>query len=182
MTDAPARAAGGSWVALIGDAFRPAAAAWIGARGGLLAVPLLLAVGVRGPSAWDPMRLHLAVEWRGGGLVGRASVGPLSAPPPGCPMAPLPGRPDYVAEATRRVVDAPTGPSSPPTARQESESPHLARKPNYDFEKRKKEQERKQKQDAKREEKLRRKREGLPDEEPGEDGEPAVDGDDTPGA
>jgi hypothetical protein len=59
----------------------------------------------------------------------------------------------------------------------------LARKPNYDFEKRKKEQERKQKQDAKREEKLRRKREGLPDEdEPGEDGAPAADGDNTPGA
>jgi hypothetical protein len=57
----------------------------------------------------------------------------------------------------------------------------LARKPNYDFEKRKKEQERKAKQDAKREEKLRRKREGLPDEEePGEGDVPAADGDDTP--
>jgi hypothetical protein len=56
----------------------------------------------------------------------------------------------------------------------------LARKPNYDFEKRKKEQDRKAKKDAKREERLARKRAGLdPDlvEMEGEggaaDGEPA---------
>jgi membrane protein involved in colicin uptake len=36
----------------------------------------------------------------------------------------------------------------------------LARKPNYDFEKRKKEQDRKAKKDAKREERLARKRAG----------------------
>ena len=36
----------------------------------------------------------------------------------------------------------------------------MARKPNYDFEKRKKEQDRKQKKDAKREERLLRKRNG----------------------
>jgi len=40
----------------------------------------------------------------------------------------------------------------------------LARKPNYDFEKRRKEQERKAKKDAKREDRLRRKREGVPEE------------------
>jgi hypothetical protein len=39
----------------------------------------------------------------------------------------------------------------------------LAKKPNYDFEKRKKEQDRKKKKDAKREERLQRKRDGLPD-------------------
>ena len=36
----------------------------------------------------------------------------------------------------------------------------MAKKPNYDFEKRKKEQDRKQKKDAKREERLLRKRGG----------------------
>lgn len=39
----------------------------------------------------------------------------------------------------------------------------MAKKPNYDFEKRKKEQDRKKKKDAKREERLQRKRDGLPD-------------------
>jgi hypothetical protein len=39
----------------------------------------------------------------------------------------------------------------------------LPKKPNYDFEKRKKEQDRKKKKDAKREERLQRKRDGLPD-------------------
>ena len=39
----------------------------------------------------------------------------------------------------------------------------MAKKPNYDFEKRKKEQDRKRKKDAKREERLQRKRDGLPD-------------------
>ncbi len=37
----------------------------------------------------------------------------------------------------------------------------VAKKPNYDFEKRKKEQDRKKKKDAKREERLARKRDGL---------------------
>jgi hypothetical protein len=40
----------------------------------------------------------------------------------------------------------------------------VARKPNYDFEKRRKEQERQAKKEAKREDKLRRKREGIADE------------------
>ena len=42
----------------------------------------------------------------------------------------------------------------------------MAKKPNYDFEKRRKELERKQKKDAKREERLYRKRNGLPEEGP----------------
>ena len=37
----------------------------------------------------------------------------------------------------------------------------MAKKPNYDFEKRKKEQDRQRKKEAKREERLARKREGL---------------------
>ena len=41
----------------------------------------------------------------------------------------------------------------------------MARKPNYDFEKRRKEQDRKAKKDAKREDRLRRKAEGLPEED-----------------
>ncbi|CAN5594559.1 hypothetical protein BH23GEM1_BH23GEM1_11520 [soil metagenome] len=40
----------------------------------------------------------------------------------------------------------------------------MARKPNYDFEKRRKEMDRKAKKDAKRDEKLRRKQEGMSDE------------------
>lgn len=50
----------------------------------------------------------------------------------------------------------------------------MARKPNYDFEKRRKEQDRKAKKDAKREDRLRRKAEGLPDD-PEEAGEPGTD-------
>ena len=46
----------------------------------------------------------------------------------------------------------------------------MAKKPNYDFEKRKKEQDRKKKKDAKREERLLRKR---------GDGEPETDGADV---
>jgi hypothetical protein len=51
----------------------------------------------------------------------------------------------------------------------------LARKPNYDYEKRKKEADRKAKKDAKREERQRRRALGLPDEDidgetPSEDG------------
>ena len=39
----------------------------------------------------------------------------------------------------------------------------LAKKPNYDFEKRKKEMDRKKKKDAKREERLARRRDGAPE-------------------
>ncbi len=41
----------------------------------------------------------------------------------------------------------------------------MARKPNYDYEKRKKEADRKAKKDAKREERQRRRALGLPDED-----------------
>jgi hypothetical protein len=51
----------------------------------------------------------------------------------------------------------------------------LPKKPNYDFEKRKKEQDRKQKKDAKREERLLRKRgEGGEAAEPEADEQPAA--------
>jgi hypothetical protein len=40
----------------------------------------------------------------------------------------------------------------------------LPKKPNYDFERRKKEEDRKRKKDAKREERLQRKRDGTSDE------------------
>jgi hypothetical protein len=46
----------------------------------------------------------------------------------------------------------------------EAEALSLARKPNYDFEKRRKEMDRKAKKDAKRDEKLRRKEEGAAEE------------------
>ena len=52
----------------------------------------------------------------------------------------------------------------------------MARKPNYDFEKRKKEMDRKAKKDAKREDRLKRSRE----EEEGMPASPAADGDPTP--
>ncbi len=55
----------------------------------------------------------------------------------------------------------------------EAEGTRLAKKPNYDFEKRRKELERKQKKDAKRDERLQRKRNGGPDEGDGVDGETA---------
>ncbi|MBC7563154.1 MAG: hypothetical protein H7305_09580 [Gemmatimonadaceae bacterium] len=56
----------------------------------------------------------------------------------------------------------------------------MAKKPNYDFEKRRKELERKQKKDAKRDERLTRKRNGTSEdgdvaEGEGEDGETAPD-------
>jgi len=41
----------------------------------------------------------------------------------------------------------------------------MAKKPNYDFEKRRKELDRKNKKDAKREERLERRRNGLPDDD-----------------
>lgn len=56
----------------------------------------------------------------------------------------------------------------------------MARKPNYDFEKRRKEMDRKAKKDAKRDEKLRRKEAGIVDEQfppattESEDSEPAT--------
>jgi hypothetical protein len=54
----------------------------------------------------------------------------------------------------------------------------LPKKPNYDFEKRRKEQDRKQKKDAKREERLLRKRgEVTPDGESDEGGAP-IEGED----
>jgi len=52
-----------------------------------------------------------------------------------------------------------------PRPRQLEWSEFLARKPNYDFEKRRKEQDRKAKKDAKREDRLRRKAAGLPEED-----------------
>jgi hypothetical protein len=63
----------------------------------------------------------------------------------------------------------------------------LARKPNYDFEKRKKEQDRKAKKDAKREDRLARKRAGQdPDladmESPGGETSDAETSDEAPGA
>jgi hypothetical protein len=48
-----------------------------------------------------------------------------------------------------------------------AESPRLARKPNYSFEKRKKELDRKAKKDAKREERQRRRDEGAPEDTSG---------------
>jgi hypothetical protein len=57
----------------------------------------------------------------------------------------------------------------------------LAKKPNYDFEKRRKELERKQKKDAKREERLYRKKHGLPDlDVDAVEGEDAEAGGETP--
>jgi hypothetical protein len=55
----------------------------------------------------------------------------------------------------------------------------VARKPNYDFEKRRKELDRQAKKDAKREDRLRRKREGATDTVEsttgiGEDGQPKL--------
>jgi hypothetical protein len=54
----------------------------------------------------------------------------------------------------------------------------LAKKPNYDFERRRKEQDRKKKKDAKREERLLRKRDGDGNELPegDEEGAPPADG------
>ena len=53
----------------------------------------------------------------------------------------------------------------------------MAKKPNYDFEKRKKEQDRKKKKDAKREERLLRKRgDAEPEAEPTDGDAPAEDG------
>ncbi len=55
----------------------------------------------------------------------------------------------------------------------------MARKPNYDFERRRKELERKNRKEAKREERLRRKAAGLPEEDEGLDGD-AGDGTESP--
>lgn len=51
-------------------------------------------------------------------------------------------------------------PAAPPYRQEQC----VAKKPNYDFEKRRKELERKAKKDAKREERLERRRNGLSDE------------------
>lgn len=58
------------------------------------------------------------------------------------------------------VSPAPVG-SVTSRARPERSLPHLARKPNYDFEKRRKELDRKAKKDAKREDRLQRKQENA---------------------
>ena len=62
-----------------------------------------------------------------------------------------------------------------------SENQALAKKPNYDFEKRRKEMDRKAKKDAKREDKARRKSGGAA-EEPADPLAPAQDLDDAPQA
>lgn len=64
----------------------------------------------------------------------------------------------------------------------------MAKKPNYDFEKRKKEMDRKKKKDAKREDRLQRKRDGAPELDefgnpiPREDDDDADDADAEEGA
>lgn len=55
----------------------------------------------------------------------------------------------------------------------------MAKKPNYDFEKRRKEMDRKAKKDAKREDRLRRSREGT-NEDQGETPAPDQDGETPP--
>jgi hypothetical protein len=66
--------------------------------------------------------------------------------------------------------------ATPDTRLPLTEHQALAKKPNYDFEKRKKEQDRKKKKDAKREERLLRKRsDGEPDTETGEGDAPGAD-------
>ncbi len=71
------------------------------------------------------------------------------------------------------VRPAPVGPVTS-RARPERSLPHLARKPNYDFEKRRKELDRKAKKDAKREERLQRKQENA--ENGVEGGDPDLEG------
>lgn len=70
-----------------------------------------------------------------------------------------------VAPGALSCVSPATGARQPPRNHLESttgaEPPHLARKPNYDFEKRRKELDRKAKKDAKREERLQRKQENA---------------------
>lgn len=63
----------------------------------------------------------------------------------------------------------------------------MAKKPNYDFEKRRKELERKQKKDAKRDERLTRKRNGTAEDGEivdgaGDEGDVAPDADGSPDA
>lgn len=55
--------------------------------------------------------------------------------------------------------------------------PPVAKKPNYDFEKRKKEMDRKKKKDDKRAERLQRRQDGGGDEPQDGDTEPQADGD-----
>ncbi len=72
--------------------------------------------------------------------------------------------------------------ANPPGRITEAEGTRLAKKPNYDFEKRRKELERKQKKDAKRDERLLRRRSGGPEEGDPADGEVTepADGDGAP--
>ena len=56
----------------------------------------------------------------------------------------------------------------------------MAKKPNYDFEKRKKELDRKKKKDAKREERLQRKRDGTGGDDDGLEAADDVDTDAAP--
>lgn len=70
----------------------------------------------------------------------------------------------YVAVAERESCGRSARVASPFYIPHALESPRLARKPNYDYEKRRKEMERQAKKDAKREERARRKLLGLPDE------------------
>lgn len=54
----------------------------------------------------------------------------------------------------------------PPLGTTGVESPHLARKPNYNFEKQRRESQKKAKKEARREEKLRRKQEVTAEKPP----------------
>ncbi len=63
-----------------------------------------------------------------------------------------------------RAADAPPCASPFLSDTHVPELPRLARKPNYDYEKRRKEMERQAKKDAKKEERARRKAAGLPDD------------------
>ncbi len=79
-------------------------------------------------------------------------------PPPCAPTAPLSANAPEALSWLTRPDDG-----RPPTLESTTgaEPPHLARKPNYDFEKRRKELDRKAKKDAKREERLQRKKDNA---------------------
>ena len=96
-------------------------------------------------TGWPGARSHATVTIPGGEAPGALSCGLLVRP---APVGPVTSR-----------------------ARPERSLPHLARKPNYDFEKRRKEEERRKKKAAKREERLERKRAAAAAGEP----EPADD-------
>lgn len=80
----------------------------------------------------------------------------------------IPSRHPVRQSGARRAILGEPGRWRPPAAARNhlesttgAEPPHLARKPNYDFEKRRKELDRKAKKDAKREERLQRKQENA---------------------